>query len=143
MSETSDSCFHRTRFQTRWHKLSYLLFFQCTLPTFTNSNRFLQIKETLVHCLHKELQKFMNKLATKFIKSKLICFEQMYNVESFGRYFSFCSRFIRWNYSCLISFRLFDGMWWKLKDGFFPEPLTQPVAAELGIMKITMNEVIK
>ena len=52
------------------------------------------------------------------------CSEQMYNVESFGRYFSFCPRLIRRSHSCLISFRLFDGIWWKLKDGFFPERLS-------------------
>ena len=130
---------------TRWHKSTYSsssVHYQ-RLQTLTNFNRFLQIEEPLIHCLHNELQKFMNKLVTKLIKSELTCSEQMYNVESFGRYFSFCSHFILRNYSCLISFHLFDGMRWKLKDGFFSEPLTQPVATELGIMKITMNEVIK
>ena len=34
------------------------------------------------------------------------CSKQIYNVESFGRYFSFCPRLIRRNHSCLISFRL-------------------------------------
>ena len=58
------------------------------------------------------------------------CSEQI-NVESSGRYFSFCPRLIRRSHSCLISFRLFDGIWWKLKDGFFSELLTQPIAAQL------------
>ena len=65
----------------------------------------------------------------------------MYNVESFGRYFSFCQRLIQRSHSCLISFCLCDGIWWSPKDGFFPERLTQPIAAQLGIMKITMNKV--
>ena len=34
------------------------------------------------------------------------CSKQMYNVESFGRYFSFCPHLMRPNHSCLISFRL-------------------------------------
>ena len=67
----------------------------------------------------------------------------MYNTESFGRYFSFCPRLIQRNHSCLICFCLFDENWCKLQDGLFPEPLTQPIVAELNIMKITMNEVIK
>ena len=46
--------------------------------------------------------------------------EQMYNVESSGKYFSFCPSLIRRSHSCLISFRLFDVIWWKLRDGFFP-----------------------
>ena len=29
----------------------------------------------------------------------------------------------------------------NLKMGFFPERLTQPTVAQLGILKITMNEV--
>ena len=47
------------------------------------------------------------------------CFEQMHNAESFGRYFSFCPLLIRRIHSYPISFRLFDGIWWKRKDGFF------------------------
>ena len=69
------------------------------------------------------------------------CSEQMYNSESFGRYFEFCPRLKRRSCSCLISFRLFDGIWWKFKDGFFQGRLTQPIAAQLGIMKITANGV--
>ena len=46
------------------------------------------------------------------------CSEQMHNVESFGRYFSFCPRLIWRTHSCLISFRLYDGIWWNLKMGF-------------------------
>ena len=52
------------------------------------------------------------------------CSKQMYNVESFERYFSFCPRLTWQSHSCLIYFRLFDGIWWKGKDGFFPERLT-------------------
>ena len=64
-------------------------------------------------------------------------------MESFGRYFSFCPRLIWQNHSYLISSHLFDGIWCKLKDGLFLDPLTQPILAELGIMKIAMSEVIK
>ena len=31
-------------------------------------------------------------------------------------------------------------IWWKLKDGLFPERLKKPIIAQLCIMKITMNE---
>ena len=63
------------------------------------------------------------------------------NVESFGRYFSFCPCLIWWSHSCLISFRWYDGIQWKLKDGFFPGWLKKPIIAQLGIMQITMNKV--
>ena len=49
-----------------------LLFFQASLPTFTNFNKFLQTEEPLIHCLHAEMQTFMNKLASKFIKPDVI-----------------------------------------------------------------------
>ena len=39
-----------------------LLFFQASLPT----------EEPLIHCLHAEMQTFMNKLASKFIKPDVI-----------------------------------------------------------------------
>ena len=80
-------------------------------------------------------------LQNSFKKIFSRCSEQMYNVESLGRYFSFCPCLIRQIHSCLISFHLFDKTWWKLKGGFFPERLTQPIAAQHGIMKITMNSV--
>ena len=43
--------------------------------------------------------------------------------------FHSCPCLIWWSHSGLISFRLFYGIWWKCKDGFFPELLTQPIAA--------------
>ena len=69
------------------------------------------------------------------------CSEQKYNSKFSGRYFEFCQRLIRLSCSCLIYFLLFDGIWWKLKDGFFQERLTQPIAAQLGIMKTTIKGV--
>ena len=45
-----------------------LLFFQASSPTFTNFNKFPQTEEPLIYCLHAEMQTFMNKLASKFIK---------------------------------------------------------------------------
>ena len=80
-------------------------------------------------------------LQISFNQSFSKCSEKMPNVKSFGRYFSFCPCLIWRSHSCPISFCLFDGIWWKLKDWFFPERLTQPIAAQHGIMKITMNEV--
>ena len=50
----------------------YLMFFQTALPTFTNFNKFLQTEEPLIQCLHDEMQKFMNKLASKFVKPEII-----------------------------------------------------------------------
>ena len=44
-------------------------FFQASVPTFTN---FIQTEEPLIHCLHAEMQTFMNKLASKFIKPDAI-----------------------------------------------------------------------
>ena len=72
------------------------------------------------------------------------CSKQMYNVEFFGRYFSFCPRLIRRNRSCLFSFRLqyLVGFKENLRVGY-SQNHKQSIAAELGIMKITMNEVIK
>ena len=49
-----------------------LLFFQASLPAFTNFNKFPQTEEPLIHCLHAEMQTFMNKLASKFIKPDVI-----------------------------------------------------------------------
>eukprot|EP00794_Sanderia_malayensis_P013387 gene13387-14760_t len=50
----------------------YLMFFQAALPTFTNFNKFLQTEEPLIQCLHDEMQNFMNKLASKFVKPEII-----------------------------------------------------------------------
>ena len=49
-----------------------LLFYQASLPPFTNFNKFLETEELLIHCLHAEMQTFMNKLAPKFIKPDVI-----------------------------------------------------------------------
>ena len=48
------------------------MFFQSVLPVFTNFNKFLQTEEPLVQCLYDEMQQFMNKLASKFIKPEVI-----------------------------------------------------------------------
>ena len=50
----------------------YLLFLQSVTPLFTNFNRFLQKEERLVYLLHEEMQKFMNKLASRFVKPEAI-----------------------------------------------------------------------
>ena len=50
----------------------YLLFLQSVTPLFTNFNGFLQKEELIVNLLHEEMQKFMNKLATRFVKSEVI-----------------------------------------------------------------------
>ena len=50
----------------------YLLFIQSILPVFTNFNKLLQSEEPLIYLLHDFQQKFMNKLATKFIKPEVI-----------------------------------------------------------------------
>ena len=49
----------------------YLLFFECTSPPFANFNTFLQSEESLSHCLHDEMHKFRNNLATRFIRSEV------------------------------------------------------------------------
>ena len=50
----------------------YVMFFQAVLPTFTNFNKFLQTEELLIQCLYDEMQTFMNKFASKFVKPKVI-----------------------------------------------------------------------
>ena len=50
----------------------YLLFYQATLPCFTKFNKFLQREDPLVYQLHDAQQRFMYKLASKFIKPAVI-----------------------------------------------------------------------
>ena len=50
----------------------YLLFLQSATPFFTNFNQFLQKEEPLVYLLHEEMQKFMKKLASQFVKPEVI-----------------------------------------------------------------------
>ena len=50
----------------------YLLFLQSVTPLFMNFNLFLQKEEPLVSLLHEEIQKFMNKLASPFVKPEVI-----------------------------------------------------------------------
>lgn len=50
----------------------YLLFYQATFPCFTNFNKFLQREDPLVYHLHDAQQRFMHKLASKFIKPAVI-----------------------------------------------------------------------
>ena len=46
----------------------YLYFCQAVLPCFTNFNKLLQREEPLIYKLHKAHQRFMSKLASRFIK---------------------------------------------------------------------------
>ena len=70
MNVLRDLCGYMKLFQTLWRK------FRCTfitaLPLFTNSNTFLQTEEPLIQCLYDQIQRFMNKLASKFIKPEVI-----------------------------------------------------------------------
>ncbi len=50
----------------------YLLFYQATLPCFTNFNKLLQREDPLVYQLYDAQQRFMHKLASKFIKPAII-----------------------------------------------------------------------
>ena len=50
----------------------YLLFFQASLVTFTNFNQFLQREDSLIYLLNSQMNQFMNKLASKFVKPEVI-----------------------------------------------------------------------
>ena len=50
----------------------YLLFFQSSIVTFTNFNKFLQREEPLIYSIYDHIQTPMNKLASKFIKPNVI-----------------------------------------------------------------------
>ena len=50
----------------------YLLFFQSSIATFTNFDKFLQREEPLIYSIYDHMQTFMNKLASKFIKPNVI-----------------------------------------------------------------------
>ena len=50
----------------------YLLFYQASLPCFTNFNKFLQREDPLVYNLHDKQQRFMDKLASRFVKPQVI-----------------------------------------------------------------------
>ena len=50
----------------------YLLFFQALLPCFTNFNKLLQQEEPLIYQLHDAQQRFLHKLASKFVKPTVI-----------------------------------------------------------------------
>ena len=50
----------------------YLLFYQGVLPVFTTFNKYLQREEPLVYQLSEAQERFMNKLAAKFIKPEVI-----------------------------------------------------------------------
>ena len=56
--------------KNRQHSIWYSL--QAILPTFTNFHKLLQTEEPLIQCLHGETQPFMNKLASKFLKSEIM-----------------------------------------------------------------------
>ena len=48
------------------------MFFKAVLPAFTNFNKILQTEEPLIHCLHDQMQSFLHKLASKFVKHDVI-----------------------------------------------------------------------
>ena len=50
----------------------YLYFYQSVLPMFTNFTKFLRTEEPLIQFLHDQIQSFMNKLTSKFIKLEVI-----------------------------------------------------------------------
>ena len=50
----------------------YLLFLQSVTTLFTNFNQFPQKEEPLVYLLHEVMQKFMNRLASWFVKPEVI-----------------------------------------------------------------------
>ena len=50
----------------------YLLFFQAVLPCFTHCNLFLQREEPLVHVLHSQLTKLLQKLLGKYVKPAVL-----------------------------------------------------------------------
>ena len=50
----------------------YLLFHHATLPCFTNFNKLLQREDPLIYQLHDSQQRFMHKLASKFINPVVI-----------------------------------------------------------------------
>ena len=50
----------------------YLPFFRSIIATFPNFNKFLQREEPLICSFYDHLQTFMDKLASKFIKSNAI-----------------------------------------------------------------------
>ena len=51
------------------------LFFQSSIVTFTNFNEFLQREEPLIYSIYDHMKTFMNKPASKFIKSNV--FQQL------------------------------------------------------------------
>ena len=50
----------------------YLLFYQGVLPVFTTFNKYLQREEPLIYLLSEAQERFMNKLAGRFIKPEVI-----------------------------------------------------------------------
>ena len=50
----------------------YMYFYQSFLPTFNSFNKFLRTEEPLIQCLCDQIQSFMNKLTSKFIKPEVI-----------------------------------------------------------------------
>ena len=49
----------------------YLLFYQGVLPVFTTFNKYLQREEPLIYQLSEAQERFMNKLAARFIKPEV------------------------------------------------------------------------
>ena len=50
----------------------YMYFYQSVLPVFTNFSKFLRTEEPLIQFLYDEIQSFMNKLTSKFIKLEVM-----------------------------------------------------------------------
>ena len=57
----------------------YLLFYQASLPCFTNFNKFLQREDPVIYQLYDLQQRFMHKLASKFIKPEIIQKQKLEN----------------------------------------------------------------
>ena len=49
-----------------------MYFYQSVLPMFTNFSKFLRTEEPLIQFLYDEIQSFMNKLTSKFIKLEVM-----------------------------------------------------------------------
>ena len=59
----------------------YLLFYHAVLPCFTNFNKLLQKEEPLIYTLHDAQQRFMNKLASRFVKPEVIQIHKEENIS--------------------------------------------------------------
>ena len=59
----------------------YLLFYHVVLHCFINFNKLLQKEEPLIYTLHDAQQRFMNKLASRFVKPEVIQIHKEENIS--------------------------------------------------------------